>query len=91
MTRAARLVASGGTRVSFGPRSYSSWSRMRKIGNRYAARTWSWKAGVPGGSTCGATTKPEPASVAPPTARPKMPIATKRRNASKGYGRVLRP
>src|SRR5256714_9790500 len=49
------------------------------MGKRYAARTWSWNAGVPGGSTCGATTRPAPARVDPAAAKEKTAIARRRR------------
>src|SRR5256885_2868930 len=61
------------------------------MGKRYAARTWSWKAGVPGGSTCGATTRPAPARVEPVAAREKTAIARRRRTCEQGYGPPLRP
>src|SRR5438876_10453356 len=56
---------------------------MRKIGKRYAASTWSWKAGVPGGAMWGATTRPAPARVAPVAASEKTAIARRRRIFSK--------
>src|SRR6266550_8474445 len=61
------------------------------MGKRYAASTWSWNAGVPGGSTCGATTRPAPARVEPVAASEKTAIARSRRTLRKGYGWPLRP
>src|SRR2546430_15226044 len=58
------------------------------MGKRYAASTWSWKAGVPGGSTCGATTRPAPARVEPVAAREKTAIARRRRTFEKDTARL---